>query len=385
MNWHSFLFSEKKAHRFVRHLVFWLIWWIYFTASYYHYEQSGLQKIEFEPLNLAFCVRTLMLLTVHIAACYCFINYLMPRYLFTAKYMALAIRITLLGFLILMSSYLIYGIAVPFVNPLLHYHPVIANENIWWTSIAAGLLSAPKVISAAAAVKILKRWRLKQQEKERLEREKLVTDLQLLKTQMHPDLLFSSLNNICALTQKKVNEKAAMLLLKLADILSYMLYDCTHQLVPLEKEIKAIKNYLVLENNRMGSKLEIDVAIKGDTGTKMIAPLLLFPFVENVSSYVGSRKQERRWINLEFQIEDMQVVMKLIYGTTEVSAALSDKEHTVGKARKQLEYFYPGRHVLKTTVEPEITMTYLSVALDEQVIKKKNDSYFTGQIAYDAF
>ena len=383
MNWHSFLFSERKTYRILRHLFFWVMWWIYFTASYYHYEQSGLQKIEFEPWGLPFCIRTMMLLTVHISSCYYFVNYLMPRYLFTAKYPALVVRVIILCVLIVLSSYCIYSIAVPFVNSLFHYRPLIGNQNIWWTSIAAGLLSAPKVILAAAAVKILKRWRLKQQEKARLEREKFVTELQLLKTQMHPDLLFSSLNNICVLTQKKVNEKAAMLLLKLADILSYMLYDCNQPLVPLEKEIKAIKDYLVLEKDRMGSRLEVDVAIKGDTGTKMIAPLLLFPFVENISSYAGRKSQETRWINLEFQIDDTQVVMKLIHGTTEISTALSNKEDAINKARKQLEYFYPGRHVLKTTVEPEITMTCLTVALDEQRGKNKNAKYVTEQITYD--
>ena len=260
-------------------------------------------------------------------------------------------------------------------------HGVVAAEG--YGRFFSGHDQKTAVRVAAAAVKILKRWRLKQQEKARLEREKFVTELQLLKTQMHPDLLFSSLNNICVLTQKKVNEKAAMLLLKLADILSYMLYDCNHPLVPLEKEIKAIKDYLVLEKDRMGSRLEIDVAVKGDPATKMITPLLLFPFVENISSYAGRKSQETRWINLEFQIDDTQVVMKLIHGTTEISTALSNKEDAINKARKQLEYFYPGRHVLKTTVEPEITMTCLSVALDEQRGKNKNAKYVTEQITYD--
>ena len=117
----------------------------------------------------------------------------------------------------------------------------------------------------------------------------------------------------------------------------------------------------------------------------MIAPLLLFPFVENISSYAGNRKEQTRWINLEFQIDDMQVIMKLIHGTPEVSPALSGKEDAVNKARKQLEYFYPGRHVLKTAVEPEITMTCLSVALDEHSSKNINERFLTEQIAHDAF
>ena len=85
MNWYSFFFSKKKSHRLQRHLLFWLLWWVYFTVSFYHYEQSGLQKAEFEPWNFPFFIKSLLILSIHITACYYFINYLMPRYLFKAK------------------------------------------------------------------------------------------------------------------------------------------------------------------------------------------------------------------------------------------------------------------------------------------------------------
>src|SRR5215204_1763775 len=275
MNWYSFIFSEKKTHRFRRHLVFWLLWWVYFIVTYFYYLQTGLQKIEFESWNFPFFIKSILLLSIHITACYYFINYLMPQYLFKSKYMVMVMHILLLGILILVISYFIHKTVLPVINTAFDYNPAIASRNIWWTSITSGLLSAPKVISAAVAIKLLKRWWLKQKEKERLEKEKLMTDLQLLKAQMRPEFLFSSLNNICLMVQRKNIESASMLLLKLADILSYILYECDNKLVPLEKEMKLIKDYLVLEKNRMGNRLEIDIAVKGEPGTKMIAPLLL--------------------------------------------------------------------------------------------------------------
>ena len=382
MNWYSFLFSEKKSHRFGRHLVFWLLWWMYFTASYYHYQQSGLQKIEFEPWNFAFFIKSLTLLSIHIIACYYFVNYLMPQYLFKARYIALISQILILGFLILLSSYFIHKTVFPFINTVFNYNPVITNQNIWWTSITSGLLSAPKVISAAAAIKLLKRWWLKQKEKERLEKEKLMTDLQLLKTQMHPEFLFSSLDNISRVVQKKNINSASILLLKLADILSYILYECDNNLVPLEKEIKTIKDYLVLEKNRMGNSLEIDVAVKGDPGTKMIAPLLLFSFIENSFLYIGNKKLERNWINMELQIETNEITMKLIHGKTAELSILSESENVIANAMKRLEFYYPGNHELKTTVEPEIMMTYLRIMLEESVNENENSIYTSEQMAY---
>ena len=382
MSWYSFIFSEKKAHRLQRHLLFWFLWWIYFTASYFHYEQSGLQKVEFEPWNVPFFIKSMLLLLIHAIACYYFIAYVMPRYLLKAKYAALVIQTLLLGFLVLMSSYFIHKTVVPFLNNLFNYEPVVGNQNIWWTSITSGLLSAPKVISAAAAILLIKRWWLKQKEKERLEKEKLETDLQLLKTQIHPEFLFSSLENIRLLSQKKDTEKASVLLLKLADILSYMLYDCNNNLVLLEKEIKAIKDYLVLEKIRMGDSLELDMATKGEIGNKKITPLLLFSFIENSFSYMGNKNFETNWLNLELQCETSELTMKLIHGKTIEASVLSLNGNVTDNAMKRLDFFYPDRYELKTTIEPEIMMTYLRINLEQSEKETKNPIRTPEQMTY---
>jgi sensor histidine kinase YesM len=382
MNWHSFIFSQKKSQRFGRHLVFWLLWWIYFTASFYHYEQSGLQKIAFEPWNLPFFVKSLMLLSIHIISCYYFINYLMPEYLFKAKYAAFIIQVLILGIMILFSCYFIYDTIVPFINTSFQHKSGIVNQNIWWTSITAGLLSAPKVISAAAAGKLLKRWWQKQKEKERLEKEKLVTDLQLLKAQMHPEFLFTSLDNIYLLTQKKDIAKASVLLLKLADILSYMLYDCDNKFVSLEKEIKVIKDYLVLEKTIIGNNLEIDIAVKGKTGNKIIAPLLLFSLIENSFSYIENKNLERNWLNLEFQIEATGITMRLIHGKTNETIALPENENLT-KAKKRLDFFYPGKYELKATVDQEMMMTYLRIIQEEVIPESQKSIYTSDELMYD--
>jgi hypothetical protein len=355
---------------------------MYFTVSFFHYEQSGLQKAEFEPWNFPLFIKSILLLCIHVIACYYFINYLMPKYLLKARYIDMVTQILILGFLILLSSYFIHKTMFPFINAAFNYNPAISNQTIWWTSITSGLLSAPKVICAAAAIKLLKRWWLKQKEKERLEKEKLMTDLQLLKAQIHPEFLFSSLDNIRLMVQKKNIDSASTLLLKLADILSYILYECDNNLVLLEKEIRVIKDYLVLEKTRMGNQLEIDVAVKGETGTKMIAPLILFSFIENCFSYIGNKKLEANWINLEFQIEANEITMKLIHGKAVESADLFESEDSIAKAIKRLDFYHPGNYELKTTIEPEMMMTYLKILLEESMDENKNNIYDPEQLIY---
>src|SRR6476620_10630622 len=137
MNWHSFLFSEKRSYEVRRHLAFWLIWWIYFTASYYHYEQTGLQKVEFGPMNFPFFIKSAVLLSIHIAACYYFINYVMPRYLFKGRYSSFSFQCIVLGILILFAGYFIHNNFFPLINTVFNYEPVIAHQNTWWTSISS--------------------------------------------------------------------------------------------------------------------------------------------------------------------------------------------------------------------------------------------------------
>lgn len=364
MNWHRFIFSDEKWVRFWRHLLFWLLWWIYFTASYYHYQQVGLEKITFEPWNTPFFAKATLLLIIHMVACYYFINILIPKFLFTAKYKVLILHIFLLSFVILFLNYFLHKTVWPLINNAFHYRAIIKYHNVWWTSITSGILSVPKVIAAAAAAKLLKRWYMKQKEKEKLEKEKLITDLQLLKIQMHPELLFSSLNKIRLLAQKKDTGRASVLLLKLADILSYILYECDQKQVLLEKEINVIRDYLLLEKNIMGNRLEIDMAMKGKPGLKTISPLLLFSLIENCFSYIDNTKLERHWINIEFQMDANEFTMRMIHGKT-AEHTIQVENNDFANAMKRLEYYYPGRYELKTTAEPEMMSTTLKMILEE--------------------
>jgi sensor histidine kinase YesM len=365
MNWNEFIFSEKKAYRLQRHLVFWLLWGLYFSISYFHYQQTGVEKVEFEIWSLPFFIKAIILLMVHASACYFFIYYLMPEFFFEAKYGALLTSVFILSLLIVIVNYFIHKSIFPVVDKAFNHLPVINSENIWWTSITSGLLSAPKIISAAAAVKLLKRWWFKQKEKESLEKEKLLTDLLLLKAQMHPEFLFSSLNNISVLTRGKHVNRASNSLLKLADILSYMLYESENALVALDKELNAIKDYLLLHKTNMGERLEIDIAIQGDISGKYIVPLILFPFVENSFSYFENNKMEKMWINLRFIIHESELTMKLFNGKTEEPSLHTSDISTLAKAKKQLDFFYPDAYELKTTIEPEILITTLKVSLKE--------------------
>jgi len=364
MSWHDFIFSDKPTHRIRRHVVFWLLWWIYFAATYYYYVQVGLQKIAFGELSTILFFKSFLLLVVHIVSCYIFIYFLLPRYLLKAKYFSLTAGVILLVVFLLVTGYFIHSVVFPYIDSVYNYNAAESNSTPWWTSINSVLLTAPKIIAAATAIKLVKRWYLKQKEKEKVEKEKLVTDLQLLKAQVRPGFLFSSLEHIYNYAKNK-SPKAQELLLKFSDLLSYLLYECDYAKVPLEKEVTMMKDYMMMEKLRFGETLEMGIDIKGKLGNKTIAPLLLLPFIENSFTQCNSHA-EQSWINLELSIEDNILTMKLMNGVDIDKTGLATLSDEIINVQKRLQLLYPANHELKMYTEQEICMTFLKINLSEK-------------------
>jgi LytS/YehU family sensor histidine kinase len=103
------------------------------------------------------------------------------------------------------------------------------------------------------------------------------------------------------------------MLLKLSDLLSYMLYECDQPLVLLEKEIEMMKDYIALEKIRLNDSVEMELSITGDMTGKMIAPFLLLPFIEN-SFKQSSKLAEQAWMNRDISMEGETFCMKLANG-----------------------------------------------------------------------
>jgi LytS/YehU family sensor histidine kinase len=143
----------------------------------------------------------------------------------------------------------------------------------------------------------LKNYYLRSEEKAGILRENATAELQLLKAQVHPHFLFNTLNNIYSFSLSR-SPFAASLVLKLSDTLRYMITECEAPLVPLEKELKMLNDYIGLESVRYGTRLNVEIKFEGDTDDKMIAPLLLIPLVENSFKHGTSQMLEQPWIRM---------------------------------------------------------------------------------------
>jgi sensor histidine kinase YesM len=223
----------------------------------------------------------------------------------------------------------------------------------------------PTVAGLAVAIKLLKRWWLKQKETEQLAREKARAELQLLKAQIHPHFLFNTLNNIYFFTLS-ASRQAPEMIKKLSDMLRYILNECDRPTVPLEKEIKMIQDYMALEKIRYGGQMDMTIDIKGNYQNKMVTPLLLIPFIENSFKHGASKMLAHPYVKLSITIEENTLQFLLTNNKPNTPASTS-RNGAIGlkNVRKRLQLLYPVTHELNIVSEPESFIVFLKIELQE--------------------
>jgi LytS/YehU family sensor histidine kinase len=234
----------------------------------------------------------------------------------------------------------------------------------FFLGLLAGLRGGITIGGVAAAIKLMKYWYIKQQRNLELQKENIASQLQLLKAQVHPHFLFNTLNNVYAHAQVG-SSTAPVLIAGLSDLLRYMLYECDHPLVPLDKELKMIEDYVLLERVRYGNKLEVNIQLSGNTRDAWIAPLLLLPFIENCFKHGTSQMLEQPWVSLQIVIEGDWMKMKLLNGKAP-GVVPSSGGIGIANVVKRLEYMYPEKHQLVINNEDDIYIVNLRLQLERR-------------------
>lgn len=154
----------------------------------------------------------------------------------------------------------------------------VKDFNVRNFSIQA--LNAIYLLGLTMGLKFVKDRMLQKELLQEKEKQHTEMELSLLKSQLQPHFFFNTLNNLYSLTIQK-SDLAPEVVLKLADLMSYMLYESGAPTVALGKEILHLENYMAIEQLRFGQRLTVLFEKEGLTEELKIPPLLLFPFVEN--------------------------------------------------------------------------------------------------------
>ncbi|MEI7500118.1 MAG: histidine kinase [Bacteroidota bacterium] len=276
-------------------------------------------------------------------ACYFYYNYLylIPRFLLR-KQIGFYFLLLFLGLLAISAINIIFIYTT--YDLIEHRH----KFNFWRSAIST-VYPAIMAFALSTSVRITMEWFKNERQKKEMEAEKLSSELAFLKSQVNPHFLFNILNNICSLARKKSDETENAII-KLSQIMRYMLQDSKDEKVSLDKEVEYLQSYIELQRLRLSETVKIDFSIGGRTELHSIEPLLLIPFVENAFKH-GVSYQE----NSEILIQLNSLGQTLSFTVENHIAKHKDEKIEQGSGIglknviRRLELLYPGKHRLQIT------------------------------------
>jgi hypothetical protein len=355
----QFIFSEKKPQRFYRHVVFWLLYYLFSLLTYFH---PFLEKTSFGKWMLVESVEVFSHVLIQIIFCYALLYILLPRFFYRKKYIWFITGLLATSFIVYWLSY--FQIDIYFRK--LHAWagiPFLTTELVYYYCFISFISYCPISAGLAVAFKVLKYFYVKKQENQALTIENANAELQLLKAQVHPHFLFNTLNNIYSFTIDQ-SLQAPGLVMNLSDTLQYMITDCDAAIVPLAMELKMIRDYIDLEKIRYEERLDMKIEIAGDIGGKMVVPLLLIPFVENSFKHGASKMMGDVWITLFIQVDKHMLHFTLINSKPSGNSSQGPGGIGLVNVKKRLELLYPGNYYLQTESSEHTFTVNMQVPLE---------------------
>ncbi|GAA4924168.1 sensor histidine kinase [Mucilaginibacter defluvii] len=319
----------KKQWQFFWHVFVWVC-----LISFFFFIGKTNSKLSIEALLVLFVLFGLVNISLF------YINYLLliPKLLDRKRYGTYII--IALG-VILAYGFLKYGLALVYKEYALvkQKGQMIGFVSYYLSAFFTSLI----FVFLSIVLKFSTDWFLNERIQRDLENQRLTAELSFLKSQVNPHFLFNSLNSIYSLAYQR-SETTPEAILKLSEIMRYMLYESNDNKVDLEKEIHYLQNYIDLQKIRFGYKAFVEFEVKGDVTTQRIAPLLLISFIENAFKHGVANDPET------------PIKMNLTVDNGTLDFHIENKKHTnnrdasggigLSNVKRRLNLLYPKKYTL---------------------------------------
>ncbi|MFL9485050.1 sensor histidine kinase [Chitinophagaceae bacterium LWZ2-11] len=348
----------NKNYRVLSHILFWIIIWILSISASTYYESGRIPIV----VNL---VDDGLSLIAQIMASYFLAYFIIPKFFKTKKYILVFIFFIIGSYVIcVISRLLVIHVAEPFSGV-----PPKSSETI--EEILTNLLKLVyvyffRIFSIAFVflfLKLLKDQSEIQKKTLSLEKEKVETELKLLKAQLNPHFLFNTLNNVYSLSVNNSPATSASIG-RLAEILDYILYRCNALFVPLSGEINLLKNYIELEKLRYDDRLQVRININVDHDIE-IAPLILLSVVENAFKHGAGQDIGNPVIDIDLQVSNNLFRFKVVNSFTKQQSDTSAKKIGLENLSKQLQLIYGDHYTLEIKQTEETFSVIITIDIKE--------------------
>ena len=281
------------------------------------------------------------------ALAYVNIFFLFPRYVLNKKY----------------ASYIFYFILALCIFYLVRTELIFQfiNENVWpesetpqkaysFNHILVVFLIGIYDVALVTTIKLTADWIFEKKRIEQLEKAQMRTELNFLKSQMQPHFFFNTLNNLYALAINK-SDDAPRVILKLSDMMQYVLYEVNSPKVTLLQEIKHIDNYIDIEKMRFHDRIESELNITGGIEDIKVPPLLFLSFVENCFKH-GLKENDNIFIKMSFNVIDKEYLEFILSNNFNPNASQNTKQGIgINNAKRRLKLLFSDNFNMETKVE----------------------------------
>ncbi|WP_282159498.1 sensor histidine kinase [Ulvibacterium marinum] len=286
-------------------------------------------------------------------------------YLFTINYILLpklysqGRPVSFIAALVL-GAFFFGGIEEFFIEPYLDNdvssHPVAPPLSILFSYGTTALI----FLGIKQIIQVQKKQRLIDQ----LEREKSESQLKFLKSQINPHILFNNLNNIYSLTIHN-DHRTSSSVLKLSNLMRYVIYESSEDYVLLSKELKYLEDYLELQKIQLEGRGNVKYKVLGNPAGYTIAPLLLLPFIENSFKHSMDTQIDNISIDLKVEINENTLIFKSVnsYVSSANNASISPNGIGLNNTKQRLSLLYPNNHVLTIRSEADLFTVQLTINL----------------------
>ncbi|MEM7549473.1 MAG: histidine kinase [Bacteroidota bacterium] len=331
----DFDISDIQKDKFHHHVIFWLVYftmnlfrWGYYYDDYWYSLKSNL--VEFP---------------IYIVLVYFNLYVLLKRYVPGKIYTYISILFVCILAASLLKIILIYE----FVTTEIFKESTLRLEGLFNLKyVIAVFIGELYVVGVTMAIKLTIDWVRSEKKTRELEQRNLKTELSMLRAKMQPHFFFNTLNNLYSLTLDK-SDQAPETVLKLSELMSYVVYEGKNSRVILIKEIEHIQNYLNLERLRYDDRLNVTFDINGEIAGKEIPPLILITFVENAFKHGSSDTLGKISIVILLKVKDGRVFFE-VTNDFRPKAAMKNPKKGVGieNTRRRLDLLYGDAYSLDT-------------------------------------
>jgi len=341
----------NKILRISLHAFFWFCAWFFFFFYYKRYSE----------VNTYTFVASIINLVVALATVYTFNYYLIPKILLKNKLK----KFLAFAFVAIVMFFYIQLLLTLFLVVKLLY----AEQKLFPQMIDVMMLFFNMffVVFVAIAIKFYKRWNEKDYHEQKVQKEKVEAELQMLKTQINPHFLFNTLNSIYVLAMKQ-SELTANVVMKLSDILDYILYKIDAPRISISNEIQIIENYIELEKIRFTDRVNFNFTTSFKSKDIQIPPMLIIPFVENAFKHGVAKSMEKSWIKIAIDESD-QMLDIAISNSKSLNPKVS-KPGGIGlvNVKKRLDLLFYDNYKLDISEKNNRYDVFLSIPINQQIV-----------------